>query len=110
MDFRKNLDPVWNLVLKRVSKFVIPQFRDTLLVPKITKCEDLLYSFFDFRAKFMFSKNATKIDKIFTVNLTVTTYCQTDGEDLVNFFAFSENVNFNDCYKIDQWRTIPKDE
>ena len=63
-----------------------------------------------FLLKFMFSKKATKIDKIFTVNLTVTTYCQTDGEDLVNFFAFSENVNFNDCYKVDQWRTIPKDE
>ena len=31
------------LVLKRVSKFVIPEFRDTLLVPKITKCGDLLY-------------------------------------------------------------------
>ena len=43
VDFRKNLDPIWNLVLKRVSKFVIPQFRDTLLVPKIIKCEDLLY-------------------------------------------------------------------
>ena len=31
------------LVLKRVSKFVILEFRDTLLVPKITKCGDLLY-------------------------------------------------------------------
>ena len=28
----------------------------------------------------MFSKKATKIDKIFTVDLTVTTYCQIDGE------------------------------
>ena len=35
--------------------------------------------------KFMISKKATKIDEIFTVNLTVTTYCQTDNEDLVNF-------------------------
>ena len=43
VDFRKNLDSIWNLLLKRVSKFVIPQFRDTILVPKITKCEDLLY-------------------------------------------------------------------
>ena len=34
--------------------------------------------------KFMFSKKATKIDKIFTVDLTVTTYCQID-EDFVNF-------------------------
>ena len=31
----------------------------------------------------MFSKKATKIDKIFTVNLTLTTQCQ--DEDLVNF-------------------------
>ena len=31
------------LVLKRISKFVIPEFCDTLLVPKITKCGDLLY-------------------------------------------------------------------
>ena len=35
--------------------------------------------------KFMFSKKATKIDKIFTVDLMVTTYCQIDGEDFVNF-------------------------
>ena len=43
MDFGKFLDPIWDLALKRVSKFVIPKFRDTLLVPKITKYEDLLY-------------------------------------------------------------------
>ena len=44
----------------------------------------------------MFSKKATKIDEIFNVDLTVTTYCQIDGEDFVNFFlAFSENVNFD---------------
>ena len=33
----------------------------------------------------MFSKKATKIDEIFTVDLTVTTYWQIDGEDFVNF-------------------------
>ena len=33
----------------------------------------------------MFSKKATKIDEIFTVDLTVTTYCQINGEDFVNF-------------------------
>ena len=32
----------------------------------------------------MFSKKATKIYKIFTVDLTVTTYCQINGEDFVN--------------------------
>ena len=35
--------------------------------------------------KFMLSKKATKIDEIFTVDLTVTTYCQINGEDFVNF-------------------------
>ena len=43
VDFRKFLDPIQGLVLKRVSKFVIPKFRDTILVPKIPKCGDLLY-------------------------------------------------------------------
>ena len=33
----------------------------------------------------MVSKKATKIDEIFTVDLTVTTYCQIDGGDFVNF-------------------------
>ena len=33
----------------------------------------------------MFSMKATKNDEIFTVNLTVATYCQIDGEDFVNF-------------------------
>ena len=35
--------------------------------------------------KFVFSKKATKFDKIFTVDLTLTTCCQIDGEDFVNF-------------------------
>ena len=34
--------------------------------------------------KFTFSKKVTKIDKIFTIDLTVT-HCQIDGEDFVNF-------------------------
>ena len=35
--------------------------------------------------KLMFSKKATKIDKIFTINLTVCSKCQIDGEDFVKF-------------------------
>ena len=35
--------------------------------------------------KFTFSKKATKIDKIFTVNLTICSNHQIDGEDFVNF-------------------------
>ena len=30
---------------------------------------------------------ATKMDEIFTVDLTVTAYCQIDGKDFVNFFG-----------------------
>ena len=40
----------------------------------------------------MFSKKATKIDEIFTVNLTVTTYYQIDFEDFVNFCGESRNL------------------
>ena len=35
--------------------------------------------------KFMFSKNAKKIDEIFTVNLTLCSKCQIDGEDFVKY-------------------------
>ena len=44
--------------------------------------------------KSIFSKKATKIDGIFIVYLTGTTYCQINGEDFVNFVALSENMNF----------------
>ena len=48
----------------------------TPLISKNNPCASL---------KFMFFKKAAKIDEIFTVDLTVTTYCQIDGEDFVNF-------------------------
>ena len=35
--------------------------------------------------KLIFSKKATQIDKIFTVNLTLTIWCQIINEDFVNF-------------------------
>ena len=35
--------------------------------------------------KFAFSEKATKVDKIFDVNLTVCSNRQIDGEDFVNF-------------------------
>ena len=45
--------------------------------------------------KFIFSKKATKIDKIFTIDLTFTTYRQINGEDFFSIFAaFLENINF----------------
>ena len=38
--------------------------------------------------KFTFSEKATKIDKIFTNNLTVCSNHEIEGEDLVNFCGF----------------------
>ena len=38
----------------------------------------------------MFSKKAAKIDKIFTVNSTLTMYISQDGEDFVNFYGLLE--------------------
>ena len=38
-----------------------------------------------FILKFTFSENATKIEKIFTVNLTICSNHQIDDEDFVNF-------------------------
>ena len=35
--------------------------------------------------KFMFSKKATIIDEIFTVDLTLRSKCQIDGDDFVDF-------------------------
>ena len=40
--------------------------------------------------KFLLSKKATKNDKVFTVNFTLSSKCQIDGEDT----AFLENTNF----------------
>ena len=42
----------------------------------------------------MYSKKATKIDEIFTVDLTLCSKCQIDSEDFVDFVAFLENTNF----------------
>ena len=44
----------------------------------------IAYSFLSI-LKLIFSKKAAKILDIFTVDLTVTTYCQINGEDFVNF-------------------------
>ena len=35
----------------------------------------------------MFSMKATKIDEIFTIDLTLCSKCQIDGEHFVNFYG-----------------------
>ena len=42
----------------------------------------------------MFSKKATKIDQIFTVNLTLCSKCQIDDEDFFNFCGLLRKHNF----------------
>ena len=42
----------------------------------------------------MFSKKATEIDEIFTVDLTLFGKCQIDGEDFVKFCGLLKNTNF----------------
>ena len=44
--------------------------------------------------KFVFSKKASKFNKIFTIDLTLTTYFQIDGEDFFSFVSFIETMNF----------------
>ena len=41
-----------------------------------------------FVIKFVFSKKTTKIDKILTVDLTLCSKWQMDGEDIINFCGF----------------------
>ena len=38
-----------------------------------------------YKLKFMLPKKATKMDEIFTVDLTLCSKCQIDGEDFINF-------------------------
>ena len=44
--------------------------------------------------KIVSSEKATKVDEIFTVDLTLTTYFQIDGEDFFSFVSFIETMNF----------------
>ena len=57
-----------------------------------------MYFFVSTGLKFMFSKKATKIDEIFTINLTLCSKRQIDSEDFVNFrgLSFLENMNFTE--------------
>ena len=49
--------------------------------------------------KFMFSKKATKIDEIFTTDLTISGICQVDDKD---FFNFCGLLRKHKLYKLEQ--------
>ena len=48
--------------------------------------------------KFMFSKKTTKIEKMFTVDWTLCSKCQIDGEILSIFVGYLENTNFRKTF------------
>jgi hypothetical protein len=48
--------------------------------------------------KLMFSKKATKIDKIITVDLTLCSKCQFDGEDFINFCGLLRKHELYNAY------------
>ena len=51
--------------------------------------------------KFMFSNKSTKIDEIFTVDLTFTTYyVKSTVKISLIFVAFSKTLNFKACYTL----------
>ena len=85
----------------RASNFKLRYIREFYLlsctITKIVTSNDLVKS--------VFSKKASKFDKIFTDDLTVTTYCQIDGEDLTIFVAFLENTNFNTVNSFGRFHT-----
>ena len=45
-------------------------------------------------------KKATKIDEIFTIDLTLCSKCQIDGGDLSFFVAIWENTNFKTTFPL----------
>ena len=55
--------------------------------------------------KFMFSKKATKIDEIFTVNLTLCNKCQMDGKDFVNFCGLRRKHELYDTVHVSNKRS-----
>ena len=64
---------------------------------------------FLFEVKFVFSKKATKIDEIFTFDLTLCSKYQIDGEDFANFGAFLENTSFNfNAFDIETFKVMHK--
>ena len=62
---------LWNVVVHENS-----------LISKPEMCTPQLLLF---RLKFIFSMKGTKIDEIYTANLTLCSKCQISGEDFVNF-------------------------
>ena len=51
--------------------------------------------------KFMFSKKATKIDEIFTVDLTLCSKCQIYGVDFVNCIGLLRKHTFSNGLSVD---------
>ena len=68
-------------VMSNLSKFARLAWTITRARPN----NNLAPSRYELWVKFVFSMKATKIDEIFTVDLTVCSKCQIDGEDFIKF-------------------------
>ena len=80
--FKKNAQNQFNITGKVDGQQFGTFFEDGIKISCLLRFNHLYI-------KFVFSKKATKIEKIFTVFLTVCTCskCQIDGEDFVIFFG-----------------------
>ena len=74
--------------LDRVIRWIGKEMTGSSTIQIMVHSIVLPYANGEIQLKFMFSKKATKIDKIFTVDLTLCSKCQIDGEDFVNFCGF----------------------
>ena len=88
--FETTITAVWTLgKTKQIHKLQQFSFITTTFLSKTILSENIWICIFLQKRllylKFVFSKKATKIDEIFTDNLTLTTWCQIGSEDFVNF-------------------------
>ena len=61
-------------------------------------CLEISYS----NLKFVFSKKATKFEEIFTVDLTLCSKCQIDGEDFVSFCGLLRKHELSHYHSMDR--------
>ena len=74
--------------------FAPKQFLSTPQLGKVLQYWGIHKLHWQDKVKFLFSNKATKIDEIFTIDLTFCSKSQIHGKDFVNFMAFLENMNF----------------
>ena len=87
--YHQKQDNLVKLMKSRIYKKMKQSFTALTPNPKQPKTANIFYNFgityLYVLVKFIFSKKATKMDKIFTIDLTLYSKCQIDGEDFIHF-------------------------